>query len=70
MFHNFNHAVMVCHGCYMISAHTSIRLVIPASLYEFALVVSGLMHDIKHTARTNLFEVNSQSPLALRYHDS
>jgi len=31
--------------------------------------ILGLCHDVSHTARTNLFEVNSMSKLAIRYHD-
>ena len=31
--------------------------------------MSALCHDVGHTGRTNIFEVNSQSKLALRYHD-
>jgi len=28
------------------------------------------MHDVNHTAKTNLFEINSHSKLATRYNDS
>jgi calcium/calmodulin-dependent 3',5'-cyclic nucleotide phosphodiesterase len=33
------------------------------------LLLSGLCHDISHTGRTNTFEINSLSNLAIRYHD-
>jgi len=36
---------------------------------KFSLVFSGLCHDVAHTARTNIFEINSMSKLAIRYHD-
>lgn len=36
---------------------------------EFSLVFSGLCHDVSHRAKTNAFEVNTMSKLALRYHD-
>jgi len=32
-------------------------------------LVSAFCHDVDHTGRNNLFEVNSNSRLALRYHD-
>lgn len=36
---------------------------------KFALMLSGLCHDVSHTGRTNIFEINSLSNLAIRYHD-
>ena len=36
---------------------------------RFALILSGLSHDVGHTGRTNIFEINSLSDLAIRYHD-
>lgn len=36
---------------------------------KFALVFSGLCHDIDHTATTNVFEVNAHTKLAKRYSD-
>jgi cAMP-specific phosphodiesterase 4 len=38
-------------------------------LIRMSTVVSGLCHDVSHTARTNLFMINSRSKLATRYHD-
>lgn len=35
-----------------------------------ALIFAGLMHDIEHTGRNNLFEINSCSKLAIRYNDN
>ena len=35
----------------------------------FAIVFSGLCHDVGHRGFTNDFEVASKSDLALRYHD-
>ena len=56
------------HGCYVISCHTVANIIIK-DLNEFALIFSGLCHDVSHTTRTNVFEVNSMSKLAIRYHD-
>lgn len=39
------------------------------SLYGFALLLSGLCHDVEHPGRTNQFEINSLSSLAIRYND-
>lgn len=56
------------HGCYMISHSTKAKLYLNDTR-KFSLVLSGLCHDVSHTARTNIFEVNSMSKLAIRYHD-
>lgn len=39
------------------------------SLEKFSLIFSGLCHDVAHTGHNNVFEINSLSKLALRYHD-
>jgi len=39
------------------------------SFTRLALIISGLCHDVAHTGRTNMFEINSLSNLAIRYHD-
>jgi hypothetical protein len=36
---------------------------------EFALFISGLVHDVDHTGRTNLFEINALTDLAILYND-
>ena len=38
-------------------------------LEQFALLLAALCHDIDHSGRTNAFEVNSYSNLALKYND-
>lgn len=35
-----------------------------------AFIFGALMHDIEHTGRNNLFEINSISKLAIRYNDN
>ncbi|KAL4491826.1 hypothetical protein ABPG72_006081 [Tetrahymena utriculariae] len=67
-FHNFDHGITVMHGCYMLCCQTVAQTIIK-DINEFALIFSGLCHDVSHTARTNVFEVNSMSKLAIRYHD-
>jgi hypothetical protein len=39
------------------------------SLEKFALIFSGLCHDVAHTGHNNVFEMNCLSKLSLRYHD-
>jgi len=53
------------HSTYRISKSVTIL----NSLTKFTLIISGLMHDVGHTGRTNIFEINSLSELAIRYHD-
>lgn len=56
------------HGCYMFTTATSIRLYL-SDLEKFALVFSGLCHDVSHRGFTNNFEMLAYSKLAVRYHD-
>ena len=67
-FHNFDHAVQVLHGCYSIGCRTK-AINYLNDIREFSLLFSGLCHDVNHTARTNMFEVNSMSKLAIKYND-
>jgi len=67
-FHNFKHGLTVMNVCY--------SLLVSTNLGEFfceigtaALMFASLVHDADHTGRNNIFEVNSQSPLALVYND-
>ena len=39
------------------------------NLQLFALIFGALCHDVSHRGRTNIFEINSLSNLAIRYHD-
>lgn len=39
------------------------------SFQKFVLMVSSFSHDVGHTGKTNLYEINSLSDLAIRYHD-
>ena len=40
-----------------------------SSLANLALLMAAFCHDVNHTGRTNVFEVNSSSDLAILYHD-
>jgi len=39
------------------------------NLVNLGILVSAFCHDVDHTGRNNMFEVNSLSRLALKYHD-
>ncbi|CAD8195286.1 unnamed protein product [Paramecium pentaurelia] len=38
-------------------------------LTKLSLILSALCHDVGHTGRTNIFEINNFSEKAIRYHD-
>jgi len=59
---------MVVHGCYVRGFRTSLRRLL-RPVQKFALMLASLSHDLKHPGNTNLFEINSQSKLAIRYSD-
>eukprot|EP00479_Gromia_sphaerica_P014373 TRINITY_DN850_c0_g1_i1.p1 TRINITY_DN850_c0_g1~~TRINITY_DN850_c0_g1_i1.p1 ORF type:complete len:303 (+),score=50.45 TRINITY_DN850_c0_g1_i1:284-1192(+) len=40
-----------------------------SSLQKFALLISALMHDIRHPGLNNVFQVNAQTGLAIFYND-
>ena len=56
------------HGCFMFTDTTSVKLYF-SELEKFALIFSGLCHDVSHRGYTNNFEILSYSKLAIRYND-
>ena len=56
------------HGCFYFIENTSIANYLN-DLEKFALIFSGLCHDVSHRGYTNNFEINSYSKLTIRYHD-
>ena len=58
--------MIVMHAVYNIINKMSTQF---SSLVNLALLVSAFCHDADHTGRTNMFEVNTSSSLALVYHD-
>lgn len=56
------------HGCYCFITKTKINDTI-SHLDKIGLLFSALCHDVSHTGRTNAFEINSLSKLAIRYND-
>ena len=69
-FHNFKHAVNVCHaGGYFIEEIPALRES-RDRLGILSLLVACLAHDLDHRGMTNSFEVGSQSDIAIRYFDN
>ncbi|CAD8103195.1 unnamed protein product [Paramecium sonneborni] len=71
-FHNYNHGVNVMHSCHVIM-NKMISLLQYRDLFDqltkLSLILSGLCHDVGHTGKTNIFEINNMSQKAIRYHD-
>jgi hypothetical protein len=68
-FHNFHHAVSVLHFlAVMLNTTHAAKVMSETMIYAFLL--SALVHDVDHPGKTNLFEINSGSPLAMLYNDS
>ena len=69
-FHNFSHAINVCHaGCYFLMTCPSFSSIL-APVHRFAFIVACLGHDLDHRGKTNPFEIGTSSDLAIRYFDS
>ena len=67
-FHNLHHATYVTQFAYMlIHATDANKYLSPRQL--FGVVLSAVVHDVDHPRNTNMFEINSQSSLALIYND-
>ena len=56
------------HTCYLISSLQENQKIFTNHEF-FAIVFSGLCHDVGHTGFTNSFEIASQSKKALIYND-
>lgn len=67
-FHNFTHCFSVMHSAYMLISST-IALNFFSGLNIFGILIAAICHDIDHTGRTNMFEINSKSSLAIIYND-
>lgn len=63
-FHNYNHGVNVLHSSHVIM---NLLLSLPQyselfdSITKLALILGALCHDVGHTGRTNIFEINNLS---------
>ncbi|CAD8154379.1 unnamed protein product [Paramecium octaurelia] len=70
-FHNYDHGVTVMQCSHAISLEImkTKHAHLLTQFTKFALILAALCHDVSHTGRTNTFEINSLSNLAIRYHD-
>ena len=67
-FHNFAHGMTVMHQTYYLFKFTQLKSNYD-SLGVFSMLIAALMHDVDHRGRTNVFEANSLSDIALTYND-
>lgn len=67
-FHNFHHATSTLHFSLMLIKTMKSHNIL-SKLQMFAVMLSALVHDVDHPGNTNLFEIHTQSRLALRYND-
>ncbi|CAD8211408.1 unnamed protein product [Paramecium octaurelia] len=70
-YHNFDHgvAVMQAVNCFIKSLSKQLDQQFFNNITKFCLLLSALCHDVAHTGKTNAYEANSLSQLAIRYHD-
>jgi len=68
-FHCFKHAFMVTHTAWLFLRHDPLRKLLE-DLDCLALLFAAICHDAEHPGTTNAFQVNTCSPLALRYNDA
>jgi HD superfamily phosphohydrolase len=57
------------HTCYLLCNSTRNKQLLNSSKI-FAIVFSGLCHDVGHTGFNNLFEIASRSKKAITYNDN
>lgn len=67
-YHNFRHAFDVIHSSYLFLKDCLLDKVFP-TLDIFALLLAALIHDVGHNGLSNLYHVESVSPLAILYND-
>jgi hypothetical protein len=67
-FHNLHHATTVTHFSFMLIHATNASQYLTKH-HLFSVLLSAVVHDVDHPGNTNMFEINSQSELALLYND-
>lgn len=68
-FHNFRHGITVMNQTYSLFKISNLAKYFTQTGIT-ALLFAALMHDIDHTGKNNLFEINNNSKLAVRYNDN
>lgn len=67
-YHNFIHAFDVAQACYSFLTQMNAQQYL-THLDILALLVSALCHDLDHPGFNNVFQVNAQTELAIKYND-
>jgi hypothetical protein len=67
-YHNLYHGFDVMKTCYFFLELCQLGHDTP-NLSGYALLVAGLCHDVGHPGRTNLFQMQTSTELAIRYND-
>lgn len=67
-FHNFQHGLTVMSTAYNIFKISNLNKYFSQTGVT-SLLFAGLMHDIEHTGRNNMFEINRSGKLSVRYND-
>jgi len=68
-YHNWMHAIDVFQVIYMLLKHTTLREYLQP-VDTLILMLGSLCHDLDHPGLNNVYQVNSQSALALLYNDA
>ena len=69
-FHDFRHAFMIQHVCWLFMSELSLRDGLLEELDVLALLLAAICHDLEHPGTTNAYQCNTGSALALRYNDT
>ena len=67
-YHNFFHATHILHTTYLLLEKCEMFTRLNINIL-FSILLSALLLDIDHPGNNNIFEVNTNSDLALRYND-
>lgn len=67
-YHNSLHGADVLHGCFVMNARTTLSQHITSGEL-FSFLVAAMCHDLSHPGTNNMFQIDSQSKIALKYND-
>lgn len=56
------------HGCYYMLKNCGFKDSF-SELINMGILIAAFCHDVGHRGKTNIFEVNSKSDIAITYHD-
>lgn len=54
---------------FVLLKNEEVKKILNTKEWQFSLLLSALCHDLSHTGKTNSFEENTFSKLALKYND-